>query len=499
MKRVVVIGSGFGGISAAAYLARDGYDVTVLEKNGWVGGRARDLAREGYRFDMGPSWYWMPGEHDRWFSDFDMPRERFFSLHRVDPSYRVYFGESLPGESRNVVDVPADRAGARAIFEQYETGAGAALDRYLADCGEKFRIAMRSFIYRNFYTIFDFINWTAVRNLRRLNLFQSYARRIRRFFRHPYLQKILEFPVVFLGSRAARTPAIYTLMNHIDFDLGTWYPQGGFSAVVNAMRTVAETQGAQFRFGHEVKRIIVDSGRATAVEVESDSGETYREAADIVVANADYPHVEQHLLPPEYRSISDRRWENATLAPAVLNYYLGFDRRLNEFAHHTFFFDTDWDEHFDAVYDNPRWIEEPLFYLHVPSRTDGTCAPEGHEAVFLLIPVAPGLDETDARREYYLEHAFDRIEACTGRSLRKHLVFQESMSLRDFSRDYHAYKGNAFGLGQTLFQTAWFRMANRSRKIVNLYFSGQYTVPGTGTTMSMISGNVVAERIRSGR
>jgi phytoene desaturase len=499
MKRIIIIGSGFGGVSAAAYLARDGYDVTVLEKNSWTGGRARDLSVEGYRFDMGPSWYWMPDEHDRWFQEFGMPREQFFQVRRVDPSYRVFFGDTVSGEERNVVDVPADRAGAREVFERYERGAGSALDRYLADCAAKYRIAMASFIRRNFYTIFDFINWAAIKNMRRLNLLQSYAGRIRKYFRHPYLRKILEFPVVFLGSSAVRTPAIYTLMNHIDFELGTWYPEGGFAGVVRAMRTVAEAQGAVFKFDHEVTGIVVQGGKATAVEVRNSAGKVWTEKADILVANMDYPAVEQRLLPREYQSVSDDRLDGATLAPAVVNWYLGFNRRLDEFEHHTFFFDAPWDEHFDAVYENPRWIDNPLFYLHVPSRTDPTCAPPGHEAVFLLVPVAPGLNDTEERRQYYLDHALERMEARTGRPLRENLVFRQSMSLNDFVSDYHAYKGNAFGLGQTLFQTAWFRMANRSRKVHNLYYAGQYTVPGTGTTMSMISGAVVSERIRSGR
>ncbi len=498
-SRVVVIGSGFGGISAAAWLAKKGYQVTVLEKNSWVGGRARVLEAEGFRFDMGPSWYWMPEEHDRWFRELGADRRDFYNVLRVDPSYRVYFGDIVPGEHRNVVDVPADREGARRVFESYEPGAGAALDRYLEDCARKYRISMSSFIYRNFYTILDFVNWTAIRNSPRLNLTQSYAGRIRKFFRHPYLQRMLEFPVVFLGSAARKTPAVYTLMNHIDFDLGTWYPDGGFGTVVEAMQKVAEGLGVTFRFGEEVTRINVSDGKARSVTVTAANGEVQEVEADHVVANADYPYVEQSLLAEQYRSISPRRWERAVLAPAVVNYYLGFDRKLDEFTHHTFFFDSDWNEHFDAVYDNPRWIEKPLFYLHVPSRTDPSCAPVGKEAVFLLIPSAPGLEDTPERRASYLEHALERMEARTGRPLRQHLVYQSSMSLNDFTRDYHAYKGNAFGLGQTLLQTAWFRPANRSRKVQNLYFAGQYTVPGTGTTMSMISGEVTAERIQSGR
>ncbi len=503
MKRAIVIGSGFGGLSSAAFLARDGYDVTVLEKNSWVGGRARVLERDGYRFDMGPSWYWMPDQHDRWFEQFNVSRKDFYAIHRVDPSYRAYFGDVVPGEARNVVDVPADRSGAHAVFERYEAGAADALDAFLDDCRRKYDFAMNSFIYKNYYTIFDFLNTTAIANLPLLNVLQSYGGRVRRSFQHPYLRRMLEFPVVFLGSSPKKTPAMYTLMSHIDFDLGTWYPEGGFGAVVRAMQQVAETQGATFHFNQEVVAIEVEQarsgrrpGRATGVRVRTATGGEERIEADIVVANADYPHVETSLLPAEYQSISEKKWKRAALAPAVLNFYLGFDRRLDEFAHHTFFFDSDWETHFDAVYANPRWIDDPLFYLHVPSKTDPSAAPADHEAVFLLIPIAPGLSDSPERRQVYLDHALTRMEQRTGRNLRRHLVFQESMSLTDFSRDYNAFMGNAFGLGQTLFQTAWFRAANRSRKVGNLYYAGQYTVPGTGTTMSMISGEVAADRIR---
>lgn len=495
MKRAVVIGSGFGGLSAAAFLARDGWDVTVLEKNSWVGGRAGVLDEGGYRFDKGPSWYWMPDQHDRWFEQFGVKRSDYYAIHRVDPSYRVYFGDIVPGESRTVVDMPANREAAMALFESYEPGAGAQLGRYLDDCRVKYDISMANFIYKNFYTIFDFLGLVTVANLHRLNLLQSYGGRIARFFRHPFLRRMLEFPVVFLGSTAKRTPAVYTLMNHIDFGLGTWYPDGGFGAVVKAMQTVAEGQGAQFRFGHEAVAIDVVDGSARSVRFRTADGAEETIAADVVIANADYPWVEANLLEERHRSISPKRWERATLAPAVVNWYLGFDRQLDEFTHHTFFFDSDWDEHFDAVYDNPRWIDEPLFYLHVPSKTDRACAPTGHEAVFLLVPVAPGLEDTMEQRRLYLDRALERMEQRTGRPLRKHLVFERSMSISDFESQFHAYKGNAFGLGQTLFQTAWFRTANRSKRVSNLYYSGQYTVPGTGTTMSMISGEVAAMRV----
>jgi phytoene desaturase len=493
-KRVVVIGAGFGGISAAAYLAQAGYEVTVYEKNSWVGGRARVLKRDGFQMDMGPSWYWMPEEHDRWFTDMGVRREDYYAIHRVDPSYKVYYGQSLEGEGRNEVTVPADFEEAKKVFESYEPGAGKKLEKFVEQARKKYEFAMSGFIYRNFTSLLDMVNGTLVKNLLRLNLFTSYRRLIRRYFKHPYLQKILEFPVVFLGSYAAKTPAVYTLMNYIDFGLGTWYPEGGFGRVVRAMQEVAESKGVKFVFDAEVTDIRGADGQAKSVSVWT--GDTEDEIpADIIVANADYVHVENKLLQQQDRSMPLEKWKNRTFAPAVLNYYVGFNRKLPEFEHHTFFFDTDWNDHFDAVYGNRRWPKDPLFYLHIPSKTDPNCAPEGQEAMFILVPSAIGLDDDDELRERYFNRVIQRMEELTGENYRDAIVFRETMSIREFKRDYNAHEGTAFGLGQTLFQTAYFRPMNRSKKLSNLYYSGHYTVPGTGTTMSMISGKIAAMRI----
>ncbi len=491
---VAVIGSGFGGISAAAYLAQAGYAVTVYEKNSWVGGRARVLDRDGFRFDMGPSWYWMPAEHDRWFRDMGVRREDYYAIKRVDPSYKVYFGDSLPQEQRNEVTVPADFEGAKALFESYEKGAGEKLEAFIDQAQRKYDFAMSGFIYRNFNSLLDMMNGAVMKNLRQLNLFTTYRGLIERYFTHPYLKKILEFPVVFLGSFAGKTPAVYTLMNYIDFGLGTWYPDGGFGTVVASMRKVAESHGAKFVFNAEVTGIQSSEGRAVGISVRHDGEETAI-PVDAVVANADYPYVENYLLDTGSRSLPLKKWKKKTFAPAVLNYYVGFNRKLPSLAHHTFFFDTDWNDHFDAVYGNRRWPADPLFYLHIPSITDPDCAPEGHEAMFILIPCALGLDDSDELREHYFNIVLDRIEKLSGEPLRDAIVFRETMSIREFKSDYNAYEGTAFGLGQTLFQTASFRPMNRSKKLANLYYAGHYTVPGTGTTMSMISGKLAAMRI----
>ncbi|MFP4377304.1 MAG: phytoene desaturase family protein [Spirochaetales bacterium] len=495
MQHVVVIGSGFGGISAAAYLAQAGYRVTVYEKNSWVGGRARVLHRDGFHIDMGPSWYWMPEEHDRWFSDLGAKREDYYQIHRVDPSYKVFYGESEPSEERNVVTVPADFAQAKAVFESYEPGAGAKLEAFVEQARKKYEFAMSGFIYRNFYSPFDMVNGTLVKNIARLNLFKSYRALINSYFTHPYLKKILEFPVVFLGSYAERTPAVYTLMNYIDFGLGTWYPDGGFGRVVESMKEVAEKAGAQFVFNTEVTGIRRAGRDAHSVYLRSGCDED-EVRADVIVANADYVHVESDLLQERDRSMPEAKWKKRTFAPAVLNYYVGVDHKLPKLEHHTFFFDTDWDDHFDSVYGKARrWARDPLFYIHIPSKTDPNAAPEGQEVMFILIPTALGLEDGPELRKHYFDMAIERIERLSGESIRDSIVFQESMSISEFKEDYNAHDGTAFGLGQTLFQTAYFRPMNRSKKVPNLYYTGHYTVPGTGTTMSMISGKLAAMRI----
>ena len=498
-KRIAVIGAGFGGLSAAAYLAKDGHEVTVYEKNSWVGGRAQVTEFDGYRFDMGPSWYWMPEEHDRWFSDLGFERKDYYEITRVDPSYTVFYGTGSREDPRRRIDMPADFDSACRVFEKVESGAGERLRGYIEQCGRKYRFAMDHFIYKNYRSIFDFLNFTSMRNLSTLNVFSNYREMIRRYFRHPDLQKILEFPVVFLGSSAESTPAMYTLMNYIDFSLGTWYPDGGFSSVADAMYRVCRELGVRFEFETEVEAIESGKGRVEGLRLGNgrEGGDGDKISCDLVVANADYPHVETELLDSAVRSIPEKRWRKKKLAPAVLNYFVALDRRLEGLAHHTFFFDSDWDEHFDAVYGSrQRWVERPLFYIHVPSVTDSHLAPEGGEVLYILIPAACGLSASEGLREDYFRHTIARMEEHSGMDISSHIVRYSSYSLEEFSQDYHAYRGTAFGLGQTMLQTAYFRPPNRSKMLSNLYYTGHYTVPGTGTTMSTISGRVVAQRIR---
>jgi phytoene desaturase len=485
-KKVVVIGSGFAGISAATCLARAGYEVEVLERHEGAGGRARVWRQDGFVFDMGPSWYWMPDVFESYFNHFGKSASDYYELKRLDPSYRVFFGED------DVVDLPARMSELVALFEGIEPGAGAKLERFMAEAAYKYDVGIRDLVYKPGRSLWEFADKRVVTGIFRLHMFRSFARYVRKYFKHPKLVSLLEFPVLFLGAKPEDTPALYSLMNYADMQLGTWYPQGGMFKVVEGMLRLAEEEGVTIRYGANVQSIEVVNGDAKAVVLKDGT----RIAADVVVGGADYHHVEQDLLPPEARMYSEAYWQRRVMAPSCLLWYIGVDRRLQGLEHHNLFFDTDFSLHAEEIYDRPQWPTNPLFYACVPSKTDASVAPEGMENLFLLIPVAPGLSDDDpGLRQRYFDLVMDRLEAHTGQSIRPHIVLQRSFAHRDFVQDYSAFRGNAYGLANTLRQTAILKPQMKSSKVRNLYFTGQLTVPGPGVPPSLISGRVVAGEI----
>lgn len=483
-RKVIVIGAGFGGISAAAYLARSGYDVTILEKNPWIGGRAQVYEKAGFRFDMGPSWYLLAKEFDKWFEDFHEARTEYYKVDVLAVQYKVFFSQ------KDVYTLPSEESAAAKVFETIEPGAGKKLERYLKQCKQMYEISLKDFIYVNFNTIFDLFKWSVLKNLRSVKLFSRYRTQVRKTFKHRYIHALLEYPTVFLGSSAKSLPAVYTLMNWVDFGEGAMYPQGGYSGVAAAMKKVAEKQGVKFLTNAEVSELVIKNNVIVGVKTCSNHYD-----ADIVVANADYHWIDQMLTPAPYRYASAKQWDKKKLAPSTLNFYLAFNTKIPELEAHTFFFDSDWDKNFDDVYQRKTMNEKPLFYVHVPSRVDTKVAPKNGEAVFVLIPIAPGVDDNEDIRKKYLQHILNRMEEMIGRRISGNLAFYKSYSVANYTEDYHAFKGTAFGLGQTLFQTASFRPPNKNKRIKNLYYTGQYTIPGTGVSMAMIGGKVVAERI----
>jgi phytoene desaturase len=497
LTRVVVIGAGFSGLAAAAHLARGGARVTVVERHDQPGGRARTWSEAGFHFDMGPSWYWMPDLFQRFFRAFGHEVEDLYDLRRLDPSYRVVWpapgsgGASAAAVPPEAWDIPAGVPALRALFEAQEPGAGGALDRFLDETGTIYEAAFSDYLFRPSLSFREFVDPRLVTELLRMRMLRSMHGYARSFFRNERLARLVEWPVLFLGASARKTSAMYSLMGYADMALGTWYPMGGMHRIIQAMVQVAEREGVEFRFGTRVERVRVEGGRAVGVELhgEAEGGVL---SADAVLASADYHHVEQALLAPEHRQYSERYWEGRTMSPSSLLYYLGIQGDLGDLPHHTLFFDQDLDAHMAAVYDRPAWPRAPLFYACAPSVTDPSVAPAGASNVFLLVPLAPGLEDSEAAREAVFHGVMARLEAHVGRPLRERLVVKRSYAMRDFEDDYAAFRGNAYGMANTLRQTGPLKPRLRSSRVRGLYFAGQLTVPGPGMPPSLVSGELAA-------
>ncbi len=482
--KAIVIGAGIGGMSAAALLAKKGFSVTVVEKNDQPGGRAIIYRDKGFLFDMGPSWYLMPEVFEDFFSEFSRKPDDFYDLKRLDPSYKVFYGPD-----RNVV-VEADLEKTLDLFESMEPGAREKLKEYLASAKYQYDIAMGQFIYKEYSSIFDFLNRKLVFEGTKLHIFDSLDGYIKRFIKDPDLRKILEYTIVFLGGSPYNSPAMYALMSHVDFNLGVWYPMGGMGELSKGFHRLCIDMGVEFRFQEEVTRVLVENG--TAKGVETGKG---RLEADIVIVNADYPHAEVDLLDKKNRSYDEKYWKKKAIAPSCVLMYIGLDRKLDGLEHHNLYLSDSWDEHFVSIFDKPDWPVNPSYYVCCPSKTDPAVAPEGKENLFFLIPVAAGLEDTDEVRERFFQTTIEHLEKLTGESIMDHIISKRIITHRDFSSLYNAYKGTALGLAHTLRQTAVFRPGHRSKKVKSLYYTGQYTHPGIGVPMVIISSKILAGEI----
>jgi phytoene desaturase len=481
-KEIKILGSGFSSISAACYLANSGYDVTVYEKNSQIGGRARQFRKDGFLFDMGPTWYWMPDVFERFFGDFNESPSDYYKLEKLNPAYQVYFGVD------DKVEIGSDLETIFALFEKEEKGSSVYLKEFLRLAEDNYNVAVKDLVYNPGVSPLELISSKSVTKLNQL--FFTIRKLIQKRFNNPRLIKILEFPVLFLGAKPGNTPAMYNFMNWADFGLGTWHPKGGMFEVAHGMEKLARKLGVKFVLNAPVDKIVVDDkGTATGIVVKDEFIK-----ADVVLSGADYHHTEK-LLDKEYKQYSEKYWSKKTFAPSSLLFYVGFDKKIENVAHHTLFFDEEFDSHAEYIYDTPAWPKDPLFYASFPSISDDAFAPEGKEAATFLIPIAAGLEDTQAYRDTYFDIIIERLEKLTGQKVKDSVMFVKSYCVKDFIEDYNSYKGNAYGLANTLTQTAFLRPKIKSSKVNNLYFTGQLTVPGPGVPPALISGKIAAELI----
>ncbi len=481
-KSITIIGSGFSSLSAACYMAKAGYEVTIYEKNNTIGGRARQYIKEGFTFDIGPTWYWMPDVFEKFFADFGKKPSDFYTLEKLDPAYQVYFGEN------DSITIPGNLDEIYKIFETEEEGSSKHLKKFLKSAQDNYNIAVKDVVYRPGISPLELI--TPETAVRVSQFFSTIRKQVRKKIKSNKLIQILEFPVLFLGAKPSNTPAFYNFMNYADFGLGTWHPKGGMYKVIEGLVTLAEQMGVNFVTNAAIDKINVNA--ANEVEGLLINGKTVN--TDLVLSGADYHHTET-LLPKQYRQYSEKYWDDRIFAPSSLLFYVGFDKKIENVEHHTLFFDTDFDVHAKSIYDTPEWPEKPLFYASFPSITDDSLSPKGKEAGTFLIPLAPGIEDTDEIREKYFNLILERLEQLTNQKVKESIIFKESYCVNDFIKDYNSYKGNAYGLANILTQTAFLRPKIKSKKVKNLYFTGQLTVPGPGVPPSLISGKIASDLI----
>ena len=480
-KTISIIGSGFSALAASCYLAKQGHAVTVYEKNDSIGGRARQFKTNGFTFDMGPSWYWMPDVFERFFQDFDKKQADYYELIKLNPAYRVYFGVD------DFINIYDNLEEIKSTFENIEKGSGQKLQTFINHAKSNYDIAIKDLVYRPGVSPLELIT---PKTVLKLNQFLSnVSSDVRKEFKNERLIQILEFPVLFLGAKPSKTPSFYNFMNYADFGLGTWHPKTGMFDVVRGIEKLALELGVTIKTNSSIEKIIVENKTATGIIID---GKTIK--SDIVLSGADYQHTET-LLEKEHRAYSESYWESRVFAPSSLLFFVGFDKKIENITHHALFFDVDFNQHAADIYDDPKWPEAPLFYANFPSKTDKTAAPEGMETGFFLIPLAPGINDSEALREKYFEKIVTRFEQLTQQKIKNNIIFKRSFCKNDFVTDYNAYKGNAYGMANTLLQTAFLRPKLKSKKVRNLYFTGQLTVPGPGVPPALISGKLVAELI----
>lgn len=482
MSKVGVIGGGFAGLAASCFLAKEGHEVTLIDKHKTTGGRCRTIEAEGFSFDMGPSWYWMPDVFERFFAQFGHTSSDFYQLVRLDPSYQIIYGDG------DIMKLPASYAELCQVFESYEPGSAKQLDAFLKDAAYKYEVGMTDYVHKPSLKLTEFMDARVLSSFMRIDLFKSIAKEIRKRFKHPKLIQMLEFPVLFLGAKPSNTPALYSLMNYADIKLGTWYPMGGMCEIPKAMTQIALELGVKMRLGETVKALRITNRDIKDVVTDRGAYEY-----DAVISSADYHHTETSLLPPVYRSYDDKYWDKRAMAPSSLLFYVGVDKKVEGLLHHNLFFDTDFDHHASQIYDTLEWPDQPLFYVCCPSKTDPNVAPEGCENLFFLIPISAGIKDDKEKHEELFDILVARIKTRLGVDITDHIIYKQAFCVEEFTKVYNSFKGNAYGLANTLKQTAFLKPKMKSKNVDNLLYAGQLTTPGPGVPPSLISGEVAAK------
>lgn len=487
-KRIVVIGGGISGLATAALLARANYQVTLFEKNSQLGGRAQVLTAKGFSFDMGPSWYMMPEVFEKYFSLFGKKPSDYYSLKKLDPRYRVYFGQ------KDYVDVDDDFNKNMQLFEKLEKGAGKKLEQLISDLKTIYPVIGDQFIYSDYTRLTDLITASNLKALAviltKANPLLSFDQYISKRITSDKLKKILEFSTVFLGGSPYNTPAVYAMLIYADFIQKIWYPLGGMKMVVKALETLCRDNRVDLKLSEPVTKIEVVNGKSSGVTTPKGFY-----PADYVISSTDYAFTEINMLDRQWQNYPAKYWQKKTLAISAILIYLGIRGKVKNMLHHNLYFCPDWQKNFDQIFEEKTYPNDPSLYISIRTKSDNTIAPKDTEELFILVPLGSGMNIDNNQQSEYVDLVIDKIEKLSGESVRSRIIFRKVFAQNDFAQEYNAYQGTALGLAHTLNQSVMFRPNNKSKKVKNLYYVGQYTNPGVGVPMCLISAQIVTKLI----
>lgn len=482
----LVIGAGIGGIATAARLARNGYDVTVLEKNSQAGGRCDQIVRDGHRFDIGPTLFLMPEVFAETYAAMGERMEDHLDLRRIDPTYRVRF------EDGTELALTANLHEMQEQLETIEPGAFGGLLRYLEEGHRHYKMSLDRFVGRNFYSLFEYFSPRNLPLLFQLKALVKHYDNIGQYFDHPKLKAAFTFQNMYLGLSPYDAPATYSLLQYTELADGVWFPMGGMYRIIETMVSIAERLGVRFIYDAPVARITTEGDRATGVVLED--GRTF--SADVIVANADLPYVYRHLLQDESMSA---QLEQKKYTCSAIMFYWGVDKVYDQLQHHNVFLANAYRESFDRIFEDYTLPDDPSFYVHAPSRTDPDAAPEGEDTLMVLVPVGhiqEGVNQDwDALKGRAREAALAGLARIGVNDLEEHIKFEISYTPLEWRSHYNLAKGAAFGLSHNFTQVGYLRPQNKHPRLGNLYFAGASTHPGTGLPIVLLSARLTTERI----
>lgn len=487
-QKVAIIWSGFWWLSAAIHAAHKGWDVTVYEKNEQLWGRASMFEKDWFRRDMGPSWYLMPDLFESFFEQFWKKRSDYIEIEKLTPSYRIFFEQSDFPQ----VDVYDDVEKNRDLFERIEPGSTDVLLDYLEKSKYQYELAMKGFVQKNYDSIFDFLTPQMAIEGSKMNVFQKMDKYVAKYFKTPEMQKILQYPLVFLWTAPKDAPALYNIMSWVDFGMGVFYPKWGVNAIVQWLVSMAKEAWVKFHLDSEIDQIIVDKWVATWIRM-WEKVMPY----DAVISNADYHWTETQMLEKKWQTYPEKYWEKKVMAPSGFILYLWVKGKVNNLEHHTLLFNYDWKKSFGQIFDKGEAPDDPSLYVCCPSKTDPTVAPKWDENLFVLVPFPPGIEMSTEQKQAYRDKVIDLIEETIGETFADRIIHERLFMNDEFTARYHAYKGTALGLAHTMTQTALMRPNTKSKKVKKLYYTGWYTNPWIGMPMCLISGKLATDRLDS--